>query len=256
MTAGSGMAKRLARTAVLVAALVACVAAGCQRDAAPDEQARDAEALATLPKPDAGSGSVTGFDGSAPRPATSGRDARAADAATQDPDVPMDGQQDDVAGFDLSTPGDTGAIPAPATAPQDAAPAPAPSPAPAAPQPGGAEAAAVVRSYYGAINAGQYPRAYALWGDGGRASGQSASQFAHGYGDTSRITVNTGEPGRVEGAAGSRYVTVPVAVEAIHHDGSIHHFDGTFTLRRSVVDGASAAQREWRISDADLREVE
>jgi len=45
-------------------------------------------------------------------------------------------------------------------------------------------------------------------------------------------------------------------VEAVHADGSVHHYDGSYTLRRAVVDGATAEQRQWRISDADLREVE
>ena len=85
---------------------------------------------------------------------------------------------------------------------------------------------------------------------------QTAGQFAGGFSDTAKVTVSTGEPGRVEGAAGSRYVTIPVAVEAVQADGSVRHYDGSYTLRRAVVDGATAEQRQWRISDADLRQVE
>ena len=149
--------------------------------------------------------------------------------------------------------GDVG-IQAPGLSPP--APPTTPTAPPAGAEPGAADAAAVVRSYYAAITAGQYPRAYALWSDGGRASGQTGAQFAGGFSDTARVTASTGAPGRVEGAAGSRYVTVPVAVEAIQDDGTIRHYDGTSTLRRAVVDGATAEQRQWRISDADLRQVE
>ena len=41
----------------------------------------------------------------------------------------------------------------------------------AIPEPSPEEAAAVIRTYYAAINALDYPRAYALWSDGGRSSG-------------------------------------------------------------------------------------
>jgi hypothetical protein len=37
-------------------------------------------------------------------------------------------------------------------------------------------------------------------------------------------------------------------------DGARQHFQGTLTLRRSVVDGASAEQRRWHIYTADIRE--
>ena len=67
--------------------------------------------------------------------------------------------------------------------------------------------------------------------------------------------MQTRSPGRIEGAAGSRYVTVPVTIQASHQDGSNHRYAGTYTLRRAVVDGASEEQRAWRIESADLREL-
>lgn len=230
------------------AAVAACLLAACGRDTPTRAAGGDAGSdLAALPQPEANGGSVTGFDGEAPAP------PRAAPAAgeTQAPDMPA-ASVDAAAGFDLSTPGNTSSDVAPS--PDPATPPPAMVPA-APPGPGALEAAAVVRAYYAAINARQYPRAYALWSDGGRASGQTGQQFAGGFSDTARVNVSTGEPGRVEGAAGSRYVTIPVAVEAVQADGSVRHYDGSYTLRRAVVDGASAEQREWRISAADLRQV-
>lgn len=126
-------------------------------------------------------------------------------------------------------------------------------PAPAEPTP--QDAAAVVRDYYAAIAAGRFEQAYALWADEGRASGRSPQQFAAGFADTASVSAEVLEPGRVEGAAGSRYIEVPVAVTAVHHDGSRHEYVGAYTLRRAVVDGASDGQRAWRLSAADIREV-
>ena len=125
----------------------------------------------------------------------------------------------------------------------------------AAPEPTPADAASVVSAYYAAIAAGQYPRAYALWSGGGQASGQSAQQFAGGFSDTASVSVAVGAPGRVDAAAGSRYIEIPVTVTATRTDGSVHRYAGTYTLRRAVVDGATAEQRAWRIASADLREI-
>ena len=117
-------------------------------------------------------------------------------------------------------------------------------------------AVSVVRDYYAAINARDYDTAYRAWSDGGRASGQSAQQFAAGFAGTEGVSVELGGPGPVEGAAGSRYVQVPVAVEARQADGSVRRYAGSYTLRMSVVDGATPEQQAWHIASADLREVQ
>lgn len=118
-----------------------------------------------------------------------------------------------------------------------------------------ADAAEVIRRYYRYIAAGDHALAYALWGDGGRASGKTLEDFAAGFAETASVAAEVGEPGRVEGAAGSRYVVVPVTVHARLRDGTTQRFEGTYTLRRSVVDGATAEQRSWRIHSAEVREV-
>jgi hypothetical protein len=118
------------------------------------------------------------------------------------------------------------------------------------------DALAVVRDYYGAINSGDFGRAYALWSDGGNASGQSPQQFAAGFADTTGISVDMQPPGNVGAAAGSRYVEVPVTLVATQRDGSQRRYVGAYTLRRSMVDGATPEQRAWRIGSADLREVQ
>jgi hypothetical protein len=132
----------------------------------------------------------------------------------------------------------------------------APGEAVATTEPTAEDAVAVVRDYYGAINSGDFGRAYALWSDGGNASGQSPQQFAAGFADTTGISVEMQPPGNVRAAAGSRYVEVPVAVVATQRDGSQRRFVGAYTLRRSVADGATPEQRAWRIGSADIREVQ
>ncbi len=125
----------------------------------------------------------------------------------------------------------------------------------AQPEPGLEEAAAVIRTYYAAINALDYPRAYALWSDGGRSSGQSPEAFAAGFADTTAVLVDIGAPGNVDAGAGSRFIEVPVTLDARQRDGSSRRFSGTYVLRRAVVDGASDVQRSWRIASAELRET-
>ena|SRR5688572_13944659 len=118
------------------------------------------------------------------------------------------------------------------------------------------DAVAVIRDYYGAINSGDFSRAYVLWSDAGNASGQSPQQFAAGFADTTGISVDMQPPGNVGAAAGSRYVEVPVAIVATQRDGSQRRYVGAYTLRRAVVDGATPEQRAWRIGSADIREVQ
>jgi hypothetical protein len=115
-----------------------------------------------------------------------------------------------------------------------------------------AAAVDVVRRYYAAIGAGDYPHAYAFWSRHGEASGKTLRQFAAGFDSTARVSVEIGTPSRVEAAAGSRYITIPVVVRSVATSGAPHRFDGDYVLRRSVVDGASAEQRQWRFSSARL----
>src|SRR3546814_19953437 len=62
-------------------------------------------------------------------------------------------------------------------------------------------------------------------------------------------------PGRVDPGAGQRYIQIPVGITATTSDGSVRRYAGTYTLHRTVVDGATAEQRAWRIASADLRAV-
>lgn len=118
------------------------------------------------------------------------------------------------------------------------------------------DAAAVLTEYYRAISAGEYRAAYALWAGDGEASGQSFTAFAAGYSETERAAIEIGSPDRIEPAAGSRFVRFPVVVTAHTASGATQRFEGSYTLRRAVVDGATPAQRAWRIYSASIRRAD
>lgn len=225
------------RVGVLLA-LAACLI-GCSGE--PTEVERDIEDTEALPQPENAGASVTGMPAN-PGPGQIGSPAQlnqTPTAATIDNDGNIvDG--DGLPSLDALT-GDS----------------PDQSPVPTSPAdgPGADEAVAVIRDYYDAINAGAHDQAYGLWSDHGKASGQSPVQFADGFDGTVRVSVEVMAPGRIDLTAGSRYIEVPIALSATHRDGSTQKYVGAYTLRRTVVDGASAEQRAWRITSADIREV-
>lgn len=114
------------------------------------------------------------------------------------------------------------------------------------------DATAVVRVYYEAINAKRYRDAYDCWAEQGAASRQSFEQFREGFAETDSARVEAGKPSDIGAAMGSRYITIPVRIVA-HSGGATETFAGTYTLRRSVVDGATREQRLWRIEGANIR---
>ncbi len=119
----------------------------------------------------------------------------------------------------------------------------------------GAEAAvAVIRDYYQAIASRDYERAYGHWGSSG-PPGQSLESFVSGFADTASVEAKTGKPSRIEPAAGSRYIEIPITISAIKKSGGEQRFEGTYTLRRSVVEGAPASDVAWHIYRAALRQA-
>jgi hypothetical protein len=111
------------------------------------------------------------------------------------------------------------------------------------------EAVAIVKQYYAAIARRDFKSAYEHW----ETPTQSLDAFIDGFADTAAVRIETGLPSRIEGAAGSRYVDVPVTIVATTKAGQVQNFTGTYTLRRSVVDGATEAQHAWRIYRASIR---
>lgn len=132
--------------------------------------------------------------------------------------------------------------------PSDAGAAPAPrvSDTPAVDAMAAEEAVATVREYHASISAGALGRAYALWADGGRASGQTPQEFADGFALVDSLSVSIAPPTRADAAL----ARVPVTLTLRRRDGSERRLAGHYTLRRDALDPAAG----WRIAGARLRE--
>ena len=197
-----------------------------------------APADVTLPKPEATGRAVTGMPATpGPRPVGSALVAPPESTTAPEADVVAD---DVAVDAESATTGDSGTATNTTGVPA------------ASGEPGVQDAVAVIRDYYAAIEQHDYAHAWSLWSDGGRSSGQTAQQFADGFANTAHVAVQAGAPGRLDAAAGSRYIEVPVTVEAAQRDGTVRRYAGSYTLRRAVVDGATAEQRAWRIASANL----
>jgi hypothetical protein len=121
---------------------------------------------------------------------------------------------------------------------------------------GDQEIAAVIRQYYEAINRHEYQRAFDLWSGKGEASKQTFDDFRNGFAETAHVNAVIDEKHiEVEGAAGSQYATVPVTISAKMSGGRQQNYHGKYVLRRSMVDGATAEQRSWRIYSAEIERV-
>jgi hypothetical protein len=115
-------------------------------------------------------------------------------------------------------------------------------------------AARVLRDYFALVGAGQYQEAFRLWSADPAATDLSGGAFAASFDRYASYRGVVGEPGRVEGAAGSLYVQIPVTVTGTLKSGEDFRQSGTFILRRANdVPGATAEQLQWRIYRADLK---
>ncbi|QYR52579.1 hypothetical protein [Lysobacter soyae] len=117
------------------------------------------------------------------------------------------------------------------------------------------DAKRLIEDYYAAVNRGAYDSAYRMWSNNGQASGKTLRDFTNGYADTASVSVSLGDPGRVDAGAGQRYIVLPVRIVARQRDQSTKEFQGSYTLGRTVVDGATSAQRNWSIRSASIDTV-
>jgi len=151
--------------------------------------------------------------------------------------------------------------PAPVSSPQPspapAAPVQAPSPPPAAEPPAATPdkspegALAVANSYFGLLRRGEYAKAWTVWP--GPDSGVSRNAFVARYAKYSAYDAKLGEPGPMEGAAGSIYIEIPMVVSAKLKSGESEQLVGAVAMRRvNDVDGSTLAQRTWHINSVDL----
>ena len=102
---------------------------------------------------------------------------------------------------------------------------------------------AMLMSYYEAINAKDYRRAYRFW----ESPESSYERFAAGFADTDRVRLLVEPSGRNEGAAGSVYAEITAIVLATTRAGNERVFAGCYTLRRSNV-----RDHGWRIYRANI----
>jgi hypothetical protein len=116
------------------------------------------------------------------------------------------------------------------------------------------DAVQLIRNYYRWINQKKYLGAFNIWEkreDGNAANGQSFAKFQSGFSDTVSVNVEIGEPGEIEGAAGSNYVEIPVIISAMTKSGKEQKFAGTYTMRSSNM----ADDKSWYIYSAKVRKV-
>ena len=113
-----------------------------------------------------------------------------------------------------------------------------------------------IRDYYSAISSQDYRRAYLAWDGEGASSQQSVEQFTQGFAHTASTAVEVGTPGRLDGAAGSSYIEIPVAISATTTTGTLQQFRGSYVLRRvNGISGSAPDQRGWHLYSANLTQV-
>lgn len=86
---------------------------------------------------------------------------------------------------------------------------------------------ALVASLYNAIDRREYARAFAYFAT---PPAKSLADYEKGFADTQSVEVKTGAAS-TEGAAGSTYYSLPVAIHAIARNGSEAVFAGCYTLK-------------------------
>jgi hypothetical protein len=89
--------------------------------------------------------------------------------------------------------------------------------------------AAIVRSLYNAVSRHEYARAWSYFGETKPVADYQA--FVAGSADTASVELLTG-PVTTEGAAGSVYGRVPVALAATGADGATRVFAGCYVTRQ------------------------
>lgn len=111
-------------------------------------------------------------------------------------------------------------------------------------------AVAVLRDYVRLIGERKFVEAHRLWTGDDLSDGAFSERFSRFRTDRAEI----GEPGRIEGAAGSSYIEIPITVAGTLASGEDFRQQGTVTLRRAnEVPGATPEQLQWRIYRTDLR---
>jgi hypothetical protein len=137
-------------------------------------------------------------------------------------------------------------IPPPETGPDARTPLAEPQ---GAIDPKSVEAAGQIVQHYGAlIEQERSAEASKLWGDTA-----SAAKFAKEFAQAAQVHLEIGNPGELEGAAGSVYVTIPAIFYGEGKDGQPFRKSADVILRRvNDVPGSTDEQRRWHIERIDL----
>ena len=114
------------------------------------------------------------------------------------------------------------------------------------------DAGALVRSLYNAVNRHEYARA---WGYFAVPPSKDFAGFVKGYDDTQRVDVVTGRIGS-EGAAGSVFSEVSVAIRATDKKGGSKTFAGCYTIKSVNPQTQEPPFRALLIDRAKLKSVE
>lgn len=115
-------------------------------------------------------------------------------------------------------------------------------------------AIAVLRDYFRLIRDRKFAEAHRFWSTNPGDTDLSDGAFAESFSRYRTYQAEIAAPGRIEGAAGSLYVQVPVTVTGILKNGDPFRLEGPVTLRRANdVPGATAEQLQWRIARSALK---
>ncbi len=89
--------------------------------------------------------------------------------------------------------------------------------------------AALMLSYYNAVNRQEYLRAYSYWENPSSSQG-TLDQFSNGYKDTKSVSI---VPGKVstEGAAGTIYFTLPVVINSVTVNSVTQKFAACYVIK-------------------------
>jgi hypothetical protein len=105
----------------------------------------------------------------------------------------------------------------------------------------------LLASYFNAIDHRDYRRAWGYWKN---PPNPSYEDFVHGYAETASVLLVVRPPVRVEGAAGSRYASVPALLIATHTDGSQHAFVACYVTWRVNPQIPGAIDVGWSLYSA------
>src|SRR5690606_1899390 len=110
----------------------------------------------------------------------------------------------------------------------------------------------LIRSLYNAINRKEYARAYAYSEE---PPAPTLAEYAAGYADTEHVEVVTGTA-TSEGAAGSIFYSLPVALEARGTDGEHRMYSGCYTFRFIQPAAQTTPYRPLSIVRGEMQEGE